>query len=378
MNSTQWFLWFVLHSPSTLDKVHIKPTISNSWWSSEEEVRSRPMLTGRHLLSLARASLTCASDAGIACRTCQAGGPVGFYLATVRAQPWVTMNGFLVKCWWSSGRRTRFIWWALSVREMRGSRGEKGEHALSSPKRQPACPSWLYSLAPPLHRLGCLCMHLLPPQCFWMCSFRQSLCWVASWRWQEKAVISNVDQGGCLVWHSPEVQPVPGYPMYTLPLLLAGPLFSLPLSLPISVHSYFQTTLFIFYCVFLFLEDSLASPILFSVPSIFHGLPFYFPVWGMVTLGRDTDYVHEHSTLHMRCSVQSLMRSASPTLKSAHSRDCFTTWEASSYLEDLAIFGGNWDLISISFYATVNMVLLHLWGCVGILWWLIMWNFSSL
>lgn len=35
-------------------------------------------------------------------------------------------------------------------------------------------------------------------------------------------------------------------PMYTLPLLLAGPLFSLPLSLPISVHSYFQTTLFIF------------------------------------------------------------------------------------------------------------------------------------
>lgn len=123
-----------------------------------------------------------------------------------------------------------------------------------------------------------------------------------------------------------------------------------------------------FYCVFLFLEDSLASPILFSVPSIFHGLPFYFPVWGMVTLGRDTDYVHEHSTLHMRCSVQSLMRSASPTLKSAHSRDCFTAWEASSYLEDLAIFGGNWDLISISFYATVNMVLLHLWGCVGILW----------
>lgn len=85
-------------------------------------------------------------------------------------------------------------------------------------------------------------------------------------------------------------------------------------------------------------------------------------------LGRDTDYVHEHSTLHMRCSVQRLMRSASPTLKSAHSRDCVTAWEASSYLEDLAIFGGNWDLISISFYATVNMLLLHLWGCVGILW----------
>lgn len=140
---------------------------------------------------------------------------------------------------------------------------------------------------------------------------------------------------------------------------------------PFSAHLstlLFPNHAFHFYCVFLFLEDSLASPIHFSAPSIFHGLPFYFPVWGMFTLGRDTDYVHEHSTLHMRCSVQSLMRSASPTLKSAYSRDCFTAWEASSYLEDLAIFGGNWDIISISFYATVNMLLLHLWGCVGILW----------
>lgn len=94
-------------------------------------------------------------------------------------------------------------------------------------------------------RAWTLMYHPLPPQCFWMCSFCQSRCSVASWRWQEEAVISKVDQGGCLVWHSPEAQPVPGYPTYTLPLLLVGPLFS-SLSLPTSVHSYFQTTVFIF------------------------------------------------------------------------------------------------------------------------------------
>ena len=36
-------------------------------------------------------------------------------------------------------------------------------------------------------------------------------------------------------------------------------------------------------------------------------------------------------------------------------------------LKDLVVFGGNWDLISVSFHATVHMPLLHLWACVGIL-----------
>lgn len=136
-----------------------------------------------------------------------------------------------------------------------------------------------------------------------MCSFRQSRCSVMSWRWQEEAVISKVDQGGCLVWHSPEAQLVPGYPTYTLPLLRAGPLFS-SLSLPISVYSYFQTTVFIFTAFSCFqkipwpAQSTSLSP-LFSID-----LHFTFLVWvGYVHIGKG----------HVRCSW---------TLHSAHEMLC--------------------------------------------------------
>lgn len=132
-------------------------------------------------------------------------------------------------------------------------------------------------------RVWTLMYHPLPPQCFWMCSFCQSRCSVVSWRWQEEAVISKVDQDGCLVWHSPEAQPVPGYPhVHT-----ASAPCRTTLLVPFSAHLstlLFPNHGFHFYCVFLFPEDSLASPIHFSVPSIFY---FTFLVWvGYVHTGK--------------------------------------------------------------------------------------------
>lgn len=112
-----------------------------------------------------------------------------------------------------------------------------------------------------------------------------------------------------------------------------------------------------------FLENSSAVPITSPFPTS-PWAPFYPP-----GLCKARPNCREHFIVLTECFAPCSSVFHGPDSETwVYLSKCSTTQEVSFYLKDLAVFGGNWDLISVSFYATVTMPLLHLWGCVGIRW----------